>query len=237
MRTVMNYFRLPNALLNEPLSANELCIIAYIHSVYQAAPRQLNMFGGEISCRQETIAHACHLSVSTVSRSVNRLLKSGLIVNATRRKRTDGLDGTYIYTLKLFDFDKEQHFCVSRKVLPLLQPTLYKAYLWICKLADTNNRFFQSYSELAVFLKCRRSEAIKLFKILAEKQLIRIYRKRTAAGDYTDNHYTVILFAVNHIKSKGKKLRTAMFFVSAVFPGKAVKLYFDKGGGVRFDGS
>lgn len=237
MRTVLNYFKLPNSLLELPISANELSIIAYLHSVYQAAPRQQNMFGGEVSCKQETIANACHLSISTVARSVAHLQEVGLITGAVRRTRTDGLHGTYIYTLKLFDFAKEQYFCVSRKVLPLLKPSLFKTYLWVCKLADTNSCFFQSYSDLAELLQRRRSNVMKLIKLLAEEQLIRIDRKMTHAGDYTDNHYILIMFAINHIKRKCNAFRTSILVAFARLAEGAGKAFFDKGGGVQIDGS
>lgn len=228
----LNYFRLPNYLLRYNLSASELCVTAYLYSLQQASQNSC-----DVCCRQEIIAQACHISIRTVARIIDKLIAKDIIIQKERKIRTDLSYGTYIYTLQPIT-NKRRYFRVPRKALPLLTPNEYRMYLWFCCLADEKNRFFQSYSELNDMLVGiervgKRSDVINLVAKLASKKLILKNTKLNKCGDYTDNHYTVFVFGRLSIRKRRPKFknRTVATLMYALAHQLAPVFFIDKGGG------
>ena len=195
--------KIPNEFL--ALGRTELMVACRLYSIVNRHTK-LTANGYAVCIKQETIAHDCNLSVSTVKRVLKALSEKGIITHAYRISRADGTLGATHYDLLPFSFLSD-YFYMPNDVFNLgLSQKMFYAYALFCKLADSNKRsFFHSYNDLAEMMHLKRSEVIELVGTLIKTRLIFRTRRRTKAGDHTDNLYFIVLRVKGQIKKKGAK--------------------------------
>lgn len=199
----MNYIRIPNSFLTEYKQASELKLACvFIGLIYKNTNK--NLLGWEITVKQKTLAQLCGCSVVTVQRTIKALALKGFIVSM-HRTAVDRKLGTYRYVVKNVSMQHD-YFYMQKKALMHLNGTAFKVYAHFCKFADgRTHQFFQSINELCSIISIGRKELIECINKLIKSKLIRKKCRITAAGDYTDNLYTVTTFTAGSIRKKCKK--------------------------------
>lgn len=189
MNTRFNYFKLPNAVLENSLNTSSLKVISYLYSL------MYHRKSAKVKIRQITIAERCSLSVATVKRCISTLEVKGFIIHKSRSVKRNGYLGTYTYTLLPVG---SKYFTVERKAFNMLQGKSYMLYLLMSKLKVTDKNceiptesFFHSLSDLSELTGYKRSEIMQLIKILCNKMMIWKSRRITRYGDHSENHYFV----------------------------------------------
>jgi predicted transcriptional regulator len=195
--------KIPNKLLE--LSRNELMVACRLYSIVNRHTKQTTN-GYAVCIKQETIAASCGLSVATVKRVLKALSEKGIITHQYRQTRANGCLGATHYDLQAFSFLSD-YFYMPNDVFKLgLSQKMFYAYALFCKLADSNKRsFFHSYNDLAEMMQLKRSEVIELVGALIKTRLVFRTRRRTKAGDHTDNLYFIVLRVKGRIKKKWAK--------------------------------
>ena len=195
--------KIPNKLLE--LSRNEFMVACRLYSIVNRHTK-LTTNGYAVCIKQETIAASCGLSVATVKRVLKALSEKGVITHQYRQTRSNGCLGATHYDLQAFSFLSD-YFYMPNDVFKLgLSQKMFYAYALFCKLADSNKRsFFHSYNDLAEMMQLKRSEVIELVGSLIKTRLIFRTRRRTKAGDHTDNLYFIVLRVKGRIKKKWTK--------------------------------
>lgn len=199
----MNFIKIPNAFLTEFRQASELKLACVFMGLIHKNTAK-NLLGWEITVKQKTLARLCGCSVVTVQRTIKSLASKGFIVSMQRSARDRKL-GTYRYVVKNISMQRG-YFYMQRKALLHLNGTAFKVYAHFCKLADgSTHQFFQSINELCSIIGIGKKELIECINALISAKLIRKKRRMTAAGDYTDNLYTVTTLSSGTIRKKRKK--------------------------------
>lgn len=167
---------------------------------------QKNLLGYQMTVKQETLAKICGFSILTVKRGVAKLVADGFITSQRRTVREQGVLGTYVYTIKIFDTTKE-YFVMDKKLISRVNGQAFRVYATFCKLAERRyRRFYQSLNDLSKILGMSKKEVIKAIKKLISAHLVRKYLKKTEAGDFTDNTYEICVFIARPKVAKRKPL-------------------------------
>jgi len=200
--------KIPNEFL--ALGRTELMVACRLYSIVNRHTK-LTTNGYAVCIKQETIAHDCNLSVSTVKRVLKALSEKGIITHAYRISRADGTLGATHYDLLPFSFLSDYFYMPNFIFRLALSPKQFYAFALCCKLADSKTRaFFHSYSDLAAMMKIKRSEAIEIMSELIDARLIFKTRRKTRAGDFTDNVYLIVRREAGHIqKKRAKEMRAS----------------------------
>ncbi len=202
-----NYFCIPNSLiLDKKLSASEFAVAAYLYSLYSAYGHD-NLLGNCVKVKQSTIANVCRISIDTVSRVCNKLMKYGIILGRQRTIREDRTLGTYTYTLLRFSSEEQSYTLISKKAAGMLQPKELRVYSVFCLCRENyKNSFFHSYKDLTALIRIKKEDLISVINRLIHLGLIRKQKRKTYCGDYTENKYFIVVHSRGRV---GRKKRTA----------------------------
>ncbi len=157
-----------------------------------------------IKIGQKSIATMAGLTPQTISKSIDRLVACGLILEVHRYYVDSHKLGQYVYVLPIMQKD---YFFVSKGILKKnLSAPLLKVYLFCCKCADSRSRrFWNSYNDISTQLKLSRSKVIKAISELVKLRLISKFRIIKTDGSYSDNHYQINPIITKKIKIRKKR--------------------------------
>ena len=177
------YFKLGNDILDCGLTPNELKVAVCLYSC---------VFGSYyiVKVKQKTIAEKCGIKkLETVANIICSLQRKGIIQSVSRRQKTNGLLGTYIYRLKTIP--SKGYFKVKRYILGKLSNVQLRMYLFICRCLTKKNDMWNSFNDIARALQIGRSKVISTINELVKLGFIRKFRILKRDGSYSDNHYSV----------------------------------------------
>lgn len=241
------YFAVPNIIAtSDKLTASERAVATYLFSLAHHSKIMMNM-EFLVKVKQSTIAERCGISTKTVSRTIDKLLRLGIIIKKMRTVKANRHLSTYIYVLRCPKAWDKFFYCDS-KIIKLLSRSTLRTYLLCCKCANSKASFFKSYSDLSKLIGIRRSEVIRVVKELVAMGILSVKKRKTKVGDYTENLYRLDLFnnkrkkrvlAPQPRKAKGTKTLNSnsiiinyKLFVKS-FGIKKRFFYFLRGGGVK----
>lgn len=193
-KVMKSYFVLPDEVLqlyrNREISALDLRIYAYLCNLR----REYN--GVQVS--QKRIAFICGVTAKTVSKSVERLHKSGLIQDIIIETQKCKIKyKTAIYRLK--SLPSSGYFFCQRQVFSCrISHKEFAVYLFMCDAQSHEyGKSWNSYNEICErlgFGKWGRSEVVKLIGRLVEIGLLTktVHRVKKV---FVDNIYRVVGFA------------------------------------------
>lgn len=180
---------IPNNML--AYKGNTLKVACKLYSLVSHSRVSRN--GYEVCIKEETLAAACGISVSTVARIIERLESDHVITNKYRITKSNGYQGCYHYCLALFA--KSKYFYMRNDIFSFgLTAQQFTVYAHMCKLRTNYvNSFYQSLNDLSRIIGMNKSEICRCLRRLVGEDLCRRQLKRTKAGDYTDNTYFVVV--------------------------------------------
>jgi predicted transcriptional regulator len=190
----MSYFVPPNEVIERyrtrEISAIDVAVFAALCSLR----REYN----GVRVTQERLAFMCWITPKTVSASVHRLYKRGLIKNVIIETRQHWKKyKTTVYRLK--DLPESGFFFVPRSIFlhTRITPKMYAVYFFMCKSRHSEYcKSWNSYGDVCDklgFGKCQRSEVMRLIGSLVERGLI-TKTVRRIKGVFVDNIYRVCGF-------------------------------------------
>ena len=191
---------IPNKMLK--YKGNTLKVVCKLYSL--ASRSRVSRNGYEVCIKLETLASACGISVSTVSRAVDRLENDHVITNKYRITKSNGYQGCCHYCLALFADDK--YFYMRNDIFSfVLTAQQFTVYAHMCKLRTNYiNSFYQSLNDLSRIIGMDKSEICRCLRTIEGKGLCRRQLKRTKAGDFTDNTYFVVVRMIGRFFKKPK---------------------------------
>ena len=206
----MSVFRLSNDIFKYGLRAQELAVYAYLCSLPASG---FTLQGATvISVKQRTIAANCGIkSPVTIAKSIDRLREKGLVDYLERNKKANGHHGTYCYAVTKQQTDTS-FFMVDRHIFGMLIPRQMIVYLFLCKSFSTVlHDCWNSYNDIAAQIGMKRESVIQTIRELVELGLIVRIQRRSKENRrvYVDNHYSIVRFAVGHIRARMPKMRSA----------------------------
>lgn len=206
----MSLFRLSNHIFELGLDAQELSAYAYLCSL----PGSGNTLQGAsvISVKQRTIAVNCGIkSPVTIAKIIDRLREKGLIDYLERNKKANGQHGTYCYAVTKQQTDAS-YFTVDRHIFGMLIPRQMLVYLFLCKSFSTVLQdCWNSYNDIAAQIGMKRETVVRtVWELVGLGLIVRMQRKsKENRRVYADNHYSIVRFAVGHIRAQKPKMRSA----------------------------
>ena len=206
----MSLFRLSNHVFELGLNAQELAVYAYLCSL----PGSGSTLQGAavISVKQRTIAANCGIkSPVTISKTIDRLCEKGLVDYLARNRKANGHHGTYCYAVTKQQTDTG-FFTVDRHIFGMLIPRQMLVYLFLCKSFSTVwQDCWNSYNDIAAQIGMKRETVVQTVRELAGLGLIVRMQRRSKENRrvYVDNHYSIVRFAVGHIRARMPKMRSA----------------------------
>ena len=209
----MSLFRLSNHIFGLGLDAQELSVYAYLCSL----PGFGSTLQGAavITVKQRTIAANCGIkSPVTITKIIDRLREKGLVDYLERNKKANGHSGTYCYAVMKQQTDTD-FFTVDRHIFGMLIPRQMLVYLFLCKSFSTVLQdCWNSYNEIAAQIGMKRETVVQTVRELAGLGLIvrMQHRSRENRRVYVDNHYSIVQFAVGHIRARMPKMQIAAKF-------------------------
>lgn len=200
--------RIPNSFLAEFKSSSDLKLTCVFYGlIHKNTPK--NLMGYVVTVKQETLAKLCGCSLATVKRSLTSLRNMGFIKSQKRTHIAANRLGTYTYTIDVIQTQKN-YFNIDRRLLSRVSGQAFRVYAAFCKLSDSRTRdFYQSLNDLSEILSISKNELLKAIKKLVSLKLIRKRRKKTIAGDYTDNTYIVCKYEINSRIYKKRPMKRA----------------------------
>ena len=206
----MSLFRLSNHIFNLGLDSQELIVYAYLCSLPASS---FTLHGAAvISVKQRTIAVSCGIkSPVTVSKTIDRLCEKGLVDYLERSKKANGHKGAYWYAVTKQKNDTG-FFMIDRRVFGMLTPRQMLVYLFLCKSFSTVlYDCWNSYNDIAEQIGMKRETVVQTVRELVGLGLIVRMQRRSKENRrvYVDNHYSIVRFAVGHIRARMPKMRSA----------------------------
>ena len=194
----MNYFKMPNNIFAYDLTATELSVLAVL---YAKGIHTQKGFCAYI--KQSTIAKTLNIkSTKTIANAIKNLSNKSLIITVNRRRKSNGLLGTYSYTLPTATTDK--YFKVKRNFFKFKLSTVQmRMYLFIAKCIDVRlEKCWNSYNDIASKLNIARSSAIKTIRELIKLKALFCLKVKNKDNSYSDNHYSFEPFIKVKMKIK-----------------------------------
>ena len=187
--SLFKIMKIPNRLL--AYKGNTLKVACKLYSL--ASRSRVSRNGYEVCIRICTLAAACGISVSTVTRALDRLENDHVITYKYRITKSNGYQGCYHYCLALFADDN--YFFMRNDIFGFdLTAQQFTVYAHMCKLRSNYiNSFYQSLNDLARIIGMDKSEICRCLQAIEGEGLCRRQLKRTKIGDYTDNTYFVVV--------------------------------------------
>ena len=206
----MSLFRLSNHIFELGLNAQELSVYAYLCSLPASG---FTLQGDSIvTVKQRTIAVNCGIkSPVTISKTIDRLREKGLVDYLERNKKANGHHGTYCYAVTKQQTDTA-FFTVDRHIFGMLIPRQMLVCLFLCKSFSTVlHDCWNSYNDIAAQIGMKRETVVQTVRELVGLGLIVRMQRRSKENRrvYVDNHYSIVRFAVGHIRARMPKMRSA----------------------------
>lgn len=175
------YVKIPNDIMTYKLKPVAFRVIVTLYSEF--------FMTDEFVIKHDTIAQKCGISVSSVKRAINELVKAELIEKQSRydffsRKRLCSK-----YKLKRLSGN---YFTIDRGVLDITEDNYQlMVYCAIKSCANKSERAFPSISKLENITGFSEATIIKHTNVLMKCGLLYKCNYISQAGDYGNNNYTV----------------------------------------------